>query len=118
MCGVWGLLERHLVFLALPCMRLEVRIDVEHRVLRAPRWRLRRTAWHGCPTTAHSVRYGLWVPRQPRPAREHRAIRLSPDALERVAELADEETEGNVSAMLRKLLSEALKARDARKGQR
>lgn len=44
--------------------------------------------------------------------REHTAIRLSPGALARVRTLADDETEGNVSAMLRKLLSEALLARD------
>lgn len=52
--------------------------------------------------------------RKPKPARQHTAIRLSPEALERVEQLADDETEGNVSAMLRKLLSEALRAREGK----
>jgi hypothetical protein len=42
------------------------------------------------------------------------SIRLAPDTLKRVRAMADEETEGNVSAMLRKLLREALVARDRR----
>jgi hypothetical protein len=50
--------------------------------------------------------------------RAHTAVRLSPDGLARVRELAAEETEGNVSAMLRKLLSEALVARDKRTAKR
>ena len=49
--------------------------------------------------------------------REHTAIRLSPDGLAKVRELADKETEGNVSQMVRKLLREALDAR-ARKAER
>lgn len=44
--------------------------------------------------------------------RELTAVRLSPQGLARVQELAEQETEGNVSMMIRRLLSEALAARD------
>ena len=43
---------------------------------------------------------------------EHIGVRLSPDGLARVRELAEQETEGNMSSMIRKLLSEALAARE------
>jgi hypothetical protein len=46
--------------------------------------------------------------------REYVGIRLSPAGLERVRELAAVECEGNVSQMIRKLLGEALAARDRR----
>lgn len=46
--------------------------------------------------------------------RIHTAVRLSPAGHARVAELAKVETEGNVSLMIRKLLSEAITARDRR----
>lgn len=49
------------------------------------------------------------------PKRDHTAIRLNPEALAQVKALADEETEGNVSAMLRKLLNDALRAREGRR---
>lgn len=50
--------------------------------------------------------------------REHIAVRLSPDGLARVRELAEQETEGNVSQMIRKLLGEALATRDVRQARR
>jgi hypothetical protein len=50
-------------------------------------------------------------------AREQIAVRLSADGLVAVKALADQETEGNVSMMIRKLLGEALTARQKR-GQR
>lgn len=46
--------------------------------------------------------------------RDHTAIRLNPDAMVQVKALAAEETEGNVSAMLRKLINEALRARESK----
>lgn len=46
--------------------------------------------------------------------RTHTAIRMAPEALKRVEQLAEKETEGNVSAMLRKLVVEALQVRDDR----
>jgi hypothetical protein len=49
-----------------------------------------------------------------RSPREYVSVRLSPSGLTRVRELADRETEGNLSQMIRKLLSEALAARDRR----
>lgn len=49
--------------------------------------------------------------------REQISLRLRGDALARVTELAKQETEGNVSQMVRKLLAEALQAR-ASKGVR
>ncbi len=48
-------------------------------------------------------------------SREHTAVRLSPAGLARVKELAEVETEGNVSQMIRKLLAEAITARDLAK---
>lgn len=49
--------------------------------------------------------------------RDHVTVRLSPDGLAKVRELADGETEGNISQMIRKLLREALAERE-RKGRR
>ena len=46
-----------------------------------------------------------------KPAREQIAIRLNTDGLAEVRRLAEEETEGNVSLMIRKLLREAISAR-------
>ncbi len=54
------------------------------------------------------------MPKPRAPRRHHTAVRLAPEALERVELMAEDETEGNVSAMLRKLLKEALAARDTR----
>lgn len=48
----------------------------------------------------------------PKTPREYVAVRLSPAGLQRVRELAAVECEGNVSQMIRKLLGEALAARD------
>lgn len=62
------------------------------------------------------MRYARIMAKTARPAREHTAVRLSADALARVATLAEDEMEGNVSAMLRKLLGEALRARETRQG--
>lgn len=45
-------------------------------------------------------------------AREYVPVRLSPEGLAKVRELAAAETEGNVSQMVRKLLAEALAQRD------
>lgn len=53
----------------------------------------------------------LWV----MSAREHVTVRLSPDGMARIRELANAETEGNVSMMTRRLLTEALTAREAQK---
>jgi hypothetical protein len=44
--------------------------------------------------------------------REYTPVRLSPEGLAKVRELAQAETEGNVSQMIRKLLGEALAARE------
>lgn len=44
--------------------------------------------------------------------REYVSVRLSPEGLDRVRELAARETEGNISQMIRKLLTEALAHRD------
>lgn len=49
-----------------------------------------------------------------RPPREYVPVRLSAAGLARVRELASAETEGNVSQMIRKLLAEALAARERR----
>lgn len=46
-------------------------------------------------------------------ARKPYAVRLTDNGLDRVRELAEVETEGNVSQMIRKLLREALDARAA-----
>lgn len=46
------------------------------------------------------------------PTREPITVRLFPDPLARVKALATVETEGNLSLMVRKLLDEALAARD------
>jgi hypothetical protein len=46
--------------------------------------------------------------------RERIAVRLNPAGLARVRELADQEVDGNVSLMIRKLLGEAIAARDRR----
>ena len=56
------------------------------------------------------------VPRPERPPRENVPVRLSADGMQRIRALADVETEGNVSQMIRKLLTEALQHRDAQKG--
>jgi hypothetical protein len=48
-------------------------------------------------------------------AREYVAVRLSPDGLARVREMASTETEGNISQMVRRLLSEAIAARDRKR---
>lgn len=45
-------------------------------------------------------------------SRRYVAVRISQEGLARLRELADLETEGNVSQMIRKLLGEALAARD------
>lgn len=45
-------------------------------------------------------------------AREYVPVRLSPEGLAKVRELARKETEGNVSQMIRKLLAEALASRE------
>ena len=51
----------------------------------------------------------------PRPGpREYVGIRLSPDELEAVRRFAEQETNGNLSEMIRKLLAEAVKARSGR----
>lgn len=44
--------------------------------------------------------------------RDQIAVRLSPTGLAEIRKLAERETEGNVSQMLRKLLSEALQERE------
>lgn len=49
-----------------------------------------------------------------RKPREYVAVRLSPEGLAKVRELAEQETEGNASQMIRKLLGEALAARTNR----
>lgn len=41
------------------------------------------------------------------------AVRLTPSGLDRIKDLAVQETEGNVSAMIRKLITEAIRARRA-----
>lgn len=48
----------------------------------------------------------------PGKSREYVAVRLSLDGVNRVKELAAKETEGNLSQMIRKLLGEALAARE------
>jgi hypothetical protein len=40
-------------------------------------------------------------------------VRLNPDSVTKLEELAGDETEGNVSQMIRKLLAEALSARES-----
>lgn len=60
----------------------------------------------------------LMSPAEKRPPREYVPVRLSSDGVEEVRRLAEIETEGNVSQMIRKLLSEALAVRAARKGQK
>lgn len=45
---------------------------------------------------------------RPGPRREYIGVRLSPEGVAAVRLLADRETGGNLSEMLRKLLSEAL----------
>ncbi len=49
--------------------------------------------------------------------REYLSVRLAPAGLAKVRELAAVETEGNVSQMIRKLLSEALDARGRKRGE-
>lgn len=46
-----------------------------------------------------------------RPPRVVYNVRLNPDSVEQLQALAETETEGNTSAMIRKLLGEALTAR-------
>lgn len=58
----------------------------------------------------------MMSPRPERPPREHVPVRLSTDGMQRIRALAEEETEGNISMMIRKLLTEALQHRDAQKG--
>jgi len=41
-------------------------------------------------------------------------VRLAVDGLSRIRAMAEQETEGNVSQMVRKLLAEAIQHRDAR----
>lgn len=48
------------------------------------------------------------------PRREYIGIRLSPDGLGAVRRLAEDETAGNLSEMVRKLLAEAIQARQKR----
>lgn len=48
----------------------------------------------------------LWG--MPEKARDHVTVRLSADGVTAIRELADRETEGNLSMMVRKLLGEAL----------
>lgn len=50
---------------------------------------------------------------RPGPRREYVGIRLSPDGLETVRRFAEQETGGNLSEMVRKLLGEAVNARVA-----
>jgi hypothetical protein len=49
------------------------------------------------------------------PRREYVPVRLSVSGLDRIREMAAQETEGNVSQMIRKLLAEAIQHRDAKK---
>ena len=51
---------------------------------------------------------------RPGPRRKYVGIRLSPDELEAVRRFAEQETNGNLSEMIRKLLAEAVKARSGR----
>jgi len=51
---------------------------------------------------------------RPGPRRLYVGVRLSPDGLDVVEKLAEAETGGNLSEMIRKLLSEALAARQRR----
>lgn len=53
----------------------------------------------------------MMSPRAERPPRDHVAVRLSTDGMQYIRAMADEETEGNISMMIRKLLSEAIAAR-------
>lgn len=55
-------------------------------------------------------------PQAKRSPREYVPVRLSSEGIEHVRRLAEEETEGNVSQMIRKLLGEALAARVAKEG--
>lgn len=48
---------------------------------------------------------------RPGPRREYVAVRLKPDALAAVQSLAERETDGNLSEMIRVLLGEAMAAR-------
>ena len=48
-------------------------------------------------------------------ARKPYAVRLTDSGLDRVRGLAEAETEGNVSQMIRKLLAEAIAVRDKAK---
>lgn len=56
----------------------------------------------------------MMAPRPERRPREHVPVRLSADGMQRIRKLAEEETEGNISMMIRKLLTEALQHRDAK----
>jgi len=49
-----------------------------------------------------------------RPPREYVPVRLAADSMQRIRAMAEEETEGNISMMIRKLLTEALQHRDAK----
>jgi hypothetical protein len=51
---------------------------------------------------------------RPGPRREPVPLRLSPAGRQAVQELADKETDGNLSEMIRKLLAEAVAARQRR----
>lgn len=46
--------------------------------------------------------------------RAYVAVRLPPEGLARIRGFAERETEGNISQMIRKLLTEAIRHRDAR----
>jgi len=60
----------------------------------------------------------MMSPRADRPPREYVPVRLSADGIKVIRALAEAETEGNISMMIRKLLTEALQHRDAQKGSR
>jgi hypothetical protein len=64
--------------------------------------------WH-----AHPKRGTVWHVTE----RRHISIRLGGTGLEEVRRLATQETEGNASAMIRKLLAEALAARTRKAAQ-
>lgn len=64
--------------------------------------------------TCHNVAQWRTLDDVTQTAREPLAVRLSANGLAAVKKLAAEETEGNVSMMIRKLLGEALAARQKR----
>lgn len=55
---------------------------------------------------------------RPGPRRKAYAIRLSDNGVAAIQELADKETGGNLSEMARKLLAEAIAARQAKEQKR